>query len=1496
MSTTPERRGGFEVEARLGRRGLVEILLGRAADDPGRLVRLEHLAPPSARDPNLRRAMLEASVLAASIQHLNIARTLGVMEDATGIVIVREHLEGATVADIVSGAVARGERVPPAVAARIVERAARGVHHAQVRREGQARGLVHGALAPRAIAVGLDGRVVVHDHGAVGARALRGPAAHLEADAIYGAPELARTGQADARSDVFSLGMILYLLLRLGTPHGGPEGTAVMGAIPASAIASALADLSDLPGALGPILRRSLATAPADRYADAGELADALALAVDAIGAPTERDIGSLSRRNAGAIEEPPGEESTRRMGAISVPPIDEPSSDGGLDLAATMQRDPPKARPGPPAIAAQPTALSVGAPPPPAAPVSPGAPAGPRPPANAPAATTAAPRPPNLAPPTPSPAAPQAPPSAAPHRPAPLPAGPPFVAPAVTAMSASRDEGTPSSDGQSASRPTPAGSLNPGDRFGRYVIEDRLGRGGTAEVYQALDTVLQRKVALKLLKSAEDARARERLIREAQAVATFQHPNSVVLFDVGEQDGTPFIAMEHVRGRPLRAFVGDASIPLPRRLRWLCAVARALGAAHRLGIVHRDVKPSNVMIREDGEVKVLDFGIARREAPWGGGGGGSTLTRQGVIVGTLRYAAPEQLRTEPVDGRADQFAFAMTAFELLAGRPPFADQRAVDVAMRILVDPTPPLASFAPEVPEPVASAIDRALSKVPAGRFATMDELADALEPWAEVPLTRATSTNLAAVTAAYPGSVSGSYPAAVSGSYPAAVSGSYPVASGAYAPGTGPYAAATGMYPTAAPGMTGVTQLPGAAPLPSGVSAAPTRLRPHERALIGLAGVSVALLLVLVGAVVVRARSGTAVAPEGAGAPAAPIGGLSCTPAVLEGAPPEQGRAVGLGACARLALELGVDWGVPGGSPVEVRAKGGGATASVTLRAGSREAEGAGATLADAMGAAATKLAGVVRTEPLSAREIAAWGAADEAGARRVARAWRRHAAGLPASVATEVQRLLETDGASPVAHALAVLSGATATEGGKAARAQALAKLDKLPPSRAHMLRGAILARPPGADLAEAVKLLRASYAEAPDDTDMVALYAAEAVRLGLPEGFQVVDRLYAAAPARALPALRAAAVLAPDRDVPRSQRYVGSAVETLPELGASLLVDPLLAAGRVAEAKDAVALGKAIGLGASSGDPLEYGGARVDVALETGDAAAARDAAKALLADPRPSVQREGALAAAGASFAEGKIEDALAILTRESERLESLAAVEGAATLLCEHLRVRRWLGQPAPAAVTTRLASLASASAPDLDPAVRAEALAEVALAVTGADASRARATAAKAIDDLASQATGDTPTRDAIHLRALALARAQDGDAAATALWRKHQGAPFASLRRAAFDAGAALEAAGDTAAAARAYRLADTTATPRSEQADRLFAAARLNALGSDADPDVGARKARLGRALAGGDADLSRFASGAPASSAKPAAGKPPTKAPPTPPRGPKRLGH
>jgi len=277
---------------------------------------------------------------------------------------------------------------------------------------------------------------------------------------------------------------------------------------------------------------------------------------------------------------------------------------------------------------------------------------------------------------------------------------------------------------------------LKSGDAFERYTIEALIGQGGMGCVYRAYDPRLGRRVALKVIsEGATHAAANTRLLREARAAAAFDHPNAVAIFDVGELDGAPYIVMELVEGRTLRQTTAEAALPVSARLAQLGGVARALAAAHQRGLVHRDIKPENVMVRDDGMVKVLDFGIAGRT-------GGNvdprsatqaalpTLTVEGVKLGTPVYMAPEQIRGDELDGRADQFAWGVLAYELLAGKLPWRGADALAVMASVLTDPVEPVALERAGVPPAVARVVLRALEKKPENRFTSMDELRHALE----------------------------------------------------------------------------------------------------------------------------------------------------------------------------------------------------------------------------------------------------------------------------------------------------------------------------------------------------------------------------------------------------------------------------------------------------------------------------------------------------------------------------------------------------------------------------------------------------------------------------------------------------------------------------------------------------------------------------------------------------------------------------------------------
>jgi serine/threonine-protein kinase len=247
-------------------------------------------------------------------------------------------------------------------------------------------------------------------------------------------------------------------------------------------------------------------------------------------------------------------------------------------------------------------------------------------------------------------------------------------------------------------------------------------------EVVRAHDVKLDREVAVKLLpaKACGDERARARLVREARAAAKLQHPGIIHVYDVGEtDDGGAFLVMELVRGKSLRTVLEGGGAPASVTIRVIVECARALAFAHRAGSVHRDVKPENVMIREDGRAALLDFGIAKSIAA-----DAATLTDEGVVMGTPAYLAPEQARGEELDGRADQFALAVTAYEALAGRTPWRGTSVAAVVAEILRDDPPPVSSVRNDLPRALDAVLARAMQKRAADRYPDLDAFADALQ----------------------------------------------------------------------------------------------------------------------------------------------------------------------------------------------------------------------------------------------------------------------------------------------------------------------------------------------------------------------------------------------------------------------------------------------------------------------------------------------------------------------------------------------------------------------------------------------------------------------------------------------------------------------------------------------------------------------------------------------------------------------------------------------
>jgi serine/threonine protein kinase len=289
------------------------------------------------------------------------------------------------------------------------------------------------------------------------------------------------------------------------------------------------------------------------------------------------------------------------------------------------------------------------------------------------------------------------------------------------------RPDGRPGTPGTPVTRPGgPLTGLAPGFRVAGYVLERLVGVGGMAAVYQARDERLGRVVALKLL--AGDEAVRMRFVREARAVAAVDHPHIIPVYAAGEADGMQFIAMRFVAGDTLQGVIRTNGALSPRRVAaFISPVASALDAAHAAGLVHRDVKPGNILVdaRRGGpeHAYLTDFGIARAMLSAG------TLTVAGQFLGTPDYAPPEQVNGQPVDGRADQYALGCVAFEMLSGTVPFKRELPIAVLYAHLSTPPPLLTSIRGDLPPAVDDVLARAMAKSPDDRYPSCADFADAL-----------------------------------------------------------------------------------------------------------------------------------------------------------------------------------------------------------------------------------------------------------------------------------------------------------------------------------------------------------------------------------------------------------------------------------------------------------------------------------------------------------------------------------------------------------------------------------------------------------------------------------------------------------------------------------------------------------------------------------------------------------------------------------------------
>jgi eukaryotic-like serine/threonine-protein kinase len=274
------------------------------------------------------------------------------------------------------------------------------------------------------------------------------------------------------------------------------------------------------------------------------------------------------------------------------------------------------------------------------------------------------------------------------------------------------------------------------GRKLGRYQLVSRLDSGGMGEVYLARDTRLKREVALKVLHpdSLADANRTQRFIQEARAASALNHPHIVAIHDVDHIEGIDFIVMEYVPGRTLTEVIGHRGLPLAEALAYAIQIADALIAAHTAGIVHRDLKPGNIMLNDRGEVKVLDFGVAklmeRRTSSDLDTMETAVHTAKGTIVGTVAYMSPEQTEGREVDTRSDIFSFGAVLFETLTGEPAFQRDSSSATIAAILRDDPPPLTQRRPDVPRELQQLVERCLRKEAHQRYQDLADVKKTLE----------------------------------------------------------------------------------------------------------------------------------------------------------------------------------------------------------------------------------------------------------------------------------------------------------------------------------------------------------------------------------------------------------------------------------------------------------------------------------------------------------------------------------------------------------------------------------------------------------------------------------------------------------------------------------------------------------------------------------------------------------------------------------------------
>lgn len=282
--------------------------------------------------------------------------------------------------------------------------------------------------------------------------------------------------------------------------------------------------------------------------------------------------------------------------------------------------------------------------------------------------------------------------------------------------------------------------ALTSGQKLGPYQVDSLLGAGGMGEVYRAHDARLNRTVAIKVLPASfsSDRERLQRFSQEARAAAALNHPNILSIFDIGEEQGAPYVVSELLEGETLRERLRNGPLPVRKAIDYAIQVAKGLSAAHEKGIVHRDLKPENLFLTHDGRVKILDFGLAKLTQPEATTGDAPTLqvaTETGLVMGTAGYMSPEQVRGKPADHRSDIFSFGAILYEMVSGKRAFHGESAADTMSAILKEEVPDLSETARNVPPGLERVVRHCLEKHPAQRFQSAGDLAFDLEALTEL-----------------------------------------------------------------------------------------------------------------------------------------------------------------------------------------------------------------------------------------------------------------------------------------------------------------------------------------------------------------------------------------------------------------------------------------------------------------------------------------------------------------------------------------------------------------------------------------------------------------------------------------------------------------------------------------------------------------------------------------------------------------------------------------